>query len=214
MFAPVNTAAPDDRRKQLMQKLSQQGQTNLGQRSSIASSVGSSFRQAMPHGLVRAQGTQGTNVLPSVLARLGIIGNPKADEVSPGVGLPIGSPHGTPPPPIASGNPIPVMGVGVGGVPQTPGTAASPSSGASLTGDSFPGQPTQPNVGVGASLPGLSSSGGFSVSPFGPLGGNYGGIPLGGGHFFDPRTGQVTFNPAAAAGGAAGLVYGGSPRLL
>jgi len=39
-------------------------------------------------------------------------------------------------------------------------------------------------------------------------------IPLGGGHFFDPTTGQIIFNPAAAPGGAAGLVYGGSPRLL
>jgi hypothetical protein len=214
MYSPVNVTGPDQRRKQLMAKLGQQAQGNMASQQGVAASVGTGLKAAM-HAMPRAQSTQSTNILPSVLARLGILGNPKADEVSQGFGAPIDSPHGTPLLSSGSGTPIPTAGAS----PQLPAAPQhfTAAEGSAMTGPAI-GQPGGPAYGssIDSGIPGapplvfnapsdpsVANDDGFNMQY-----GGGGAIPLGGGHFFDPVSGQVVYNPAAASGGAAGVVFG------
>lgn len=93
---------PDARRKQLISKLMQQAQAQYsggsvpvpGAASTAGLSEGRAFRNATD---VRRSGalpvTQSANVLPGVLARLGVTGRSLAEEVSPGVGMAINVPR-------------------------------------------------------------------------------------------------------------------------
>lgn len=123
-FDSVDPHASRDRRKQLLQKLMQQAQATKGvampggPRTALGMSEGRSFRNAtdLRHGGALPI-TQGSNILPNVLAKLGIVGRTLASEVSPGQGMAIDVPHpehvargldvnpGPPGPPVPTGPP-------------------------------------------------------------------------------------------------------------
>lgn len=191
MFAPINVAGPDQRRKQLAAKLGQQQQANASSNAGLAASVGQAFHPAVVHALAKTVATQSTNVLPSVLARLGITGNPNANEVSQGFGAPIAGYRPSaasiaPPGPVSPGIPVasavapgpaPLTGADTSfaGVPVN-NTPIQNQQGAFVA----PNQSMNPSADSGPSQPSL--------------------VDLGGGHFFDPSSGQIVFNPAAAPG--------------
>lgn len=101
-FTPLDVRAPVQRRKQLIQKLmAQQAAGGAGMapstipgRGPVGVSEGRTFRNATD---IRRPGalpiTQAADILPSILARLGVVGKSLASEVSPGQGLAIDVPH-------------------------------------------------------------------------------------------------------------------------
>jgi hypothetical protein len=201
MFSPVNVAGPDQRRKQLMAKLGQQQQGNLAGRSSAAQSVGQAFHPGIVHALVKAASTQGTNVLPSVLARLGIYGHNNPDEVSQGFGAPISSytpgvgvqdPNQNAPGIPAAGSPDPSQAAqalgGLGIAQQRYGNSVLEQANAI--------QASGAGGGPAGGIPGTDAASAYANS----VSQQQQAISLGGGHFFDPTTGQITFNPAAVPG--------------
>jgi hypothetical protein len=219
MFAPINVAGPDQRRKALMAKLGQQQQTNMGGSRSAAQSVGQAFHPAVMHALVRASSTQGTNVLPSVLARLGILGHQNAEEVSQGFGAPISSYH----PGVGVQTDQNAPGIPVAGSAD-PGQAAAALAGPATTtdqqgntvyaaGQAIPASTGSTNPVLAAQMADPTSAYNAAAAASTPAGNGVldggmtqrgGLVPLGGGHFFDPATGQIAFNPSVGAAGLPG----------
>lgn len=233
IFAPMDQQGPDARRKQLMSKLMGQVQQNLATNSntplpamnrgsSALAGAGAPFRGAATVlRSARPQTTQGTNILPSILAKLGAaLHDPQQGELSPGHGLAIGDPasvianlHASPvlsPGPI--GHPIPTPTA-----PQVPGNgavdpqqaAAAAALGvtpqANMTGDQLNaqlaanGQPTQ-------AYP-------MQITPNQPtqISGGAGPIPLGNGLFYDPDTQTIIGQQSVDAAGAAVRALAGHP---
>lgn len=153
IFTPVDVRGPDARRKQLLQKLMGQAQEARGAASgvpmpthmgSVLGASGRTFKNATDfRGVPKVNVTQGANIIPSILARLGAAGTSYPAEQSPGPGRSIGSPtpvgpptqHGyepvtsaphvndpTPPQPGQSGPPIfgNTLGPDAGPTPFTP----------------------------------------------------------------------------------------------
>jgi len=191
----------DKRRKMLVQRLMGRAGGGAGvPMPSAAAAEGRTFRgvgnfRGAPHAAM----THASNVLASVLARLGGMGSPGlAGEVSPGLGRAIDYRPTPPPfhPPIAPPIPTPSP-VGGSPVPATgPITPAPGSSG--------PGTP---------SAPPLTGSGGGDMLALSPLvqshldstlsdqysgGGQF--IPLGGGLAYDPINDRVVGSSSSAGG--------------
>jgi hypothetical protein len=161
LFAPMDPRGPDQRRKQLMAKLAQgrgRGVPMPAQAGHASMGTGAPFRGA---GNFRPPSTHGSNVMQSILQRLGVGGAPGQGEFSPGPGQAIGlgggagDPYSQAPTPITGGTPIP-------GGEYTP----SPPPGSELPSP-------DPRT--------------FSPSPA-P---DDGYIPLGNGLFYDPSTDRV-----------------------
>lgn len=220
MFSPMNVAGPDSRRKQLVAKLSQQAQQHgaanagvpmppgaaHGGSGAAALGVGRSFGAPQMRGLPSPQSSQAPNILASLLARLGVGGRPQENEVSGGPGSPI-SPYGShyqPFAPAGPGSPIPAGGaqVSLPGSPQTAptftaeGPGAVPESAGQIAGPS--GAPNASTI----------VDPGFFTQSNGP-------VPLGGGLFYDPSTGQViNLTNATGAGSLQAASFGaGRPAV-
>lgn len=215
MLSPINIAGPDQRRKQLMQKLSQQTQQHgsvpmpPGQHGSAAAlGAGVNFKSPGMRALPGVQNTNGSNVLASILARLGIGGRAQDNEMSSGLGSPISpyGPHYIPPPAASAGSPIPAGG---GTPPPLPppgqalpdpgfqggGNPALQVGNPDYLGGGNPAQHGAPNPGfLGGGNPALGQGGG------GP-------VPLGGGLYFDPNSGQI-INLGGGGAGSAALLGG------
>ena len=207
LFDPTDVRKPDQRRKQLMQKLAQQGRraVPLPGRAGYAaggSGVGRLFQGAAQ---ARSQQVHPGNVMSSIMSRLGVGGGPQLGEFSPGVGRPIGNPgqgYGDPfsraPQAITGGTPIAPNDANI--IPPHP---APPVSG---------GVSIQPPVGGGypegpLAAPPINPNGyGDMVSPgtVGQFGGpvSQGGlVPLGNGMYYDPASDQVVNQSQPSGGG-------------
>jgi hypothetical protein len=223
MLNPINIAGPDQRRKQLMQKLTQQaGQHGAvpmppgAHGSAAALGAGTGFRSPGLRSNGGVQSTHGNNVLASILARLGVGGRAQDNEMSNGVGAPIGpyGPHYIPPPPANPGNPIPAGGQGGGGLLggaasnglTPPGAGVAGINAGTISFDPY-AQPS--GTGAGAANPNLSdpyaqpSGAGAGVGAVNAAGGR---VPLGGGLYYDPSTGTVV--NLGSGMGAASLLGG------
>src|SRR5579884_773932 len=147
IFAPIDQQGPDARRKQLIGKLMQQAQQQTAanaQTANTARTGGAAFAGsgAPFHGVdnaaraFRPQTTQSSNILPSILAKLGGgLNAPQKGEVSPGRGIAITDPasviaalHTAAPEArgLAS-NPIPVPGAPQQNLPAAAPIQAVPS---------------------------------------------------------------------------------------
>lgn len=179
IFTPVDVRGPDARRKQLLQKLMGQAQSAQGAATqtpmpvgmrAIATGEGRSFRNATDfHGVPKINVTQGTNIIPSILARLGAVGTSHPAEYSPGPGRSIGSPQIAAPGPPQAENPQ---------MPTPPNPGVNPPHG---------GPPIFGNT-LGDEQPGGQTP--FAPTPA-PPGDTFNSpvndrIPLGGGLFYDP----------------------------
>jgi hypothetical protein len=201
----MDPRGPDQRRKQLVQRLAQQyavstrhaSRVPMPARIGAQMSEGRLFRGASTS---RAGGkasiTQAPNILQSVLARLGVVGKSHAEEMSGGPGLPI-SPSvpeaGMPIPPQGSAIPTPVQGID----PTT--GAIDPSSPYASGSVAPPGyQPYEDPTHV-------------MVDPS-SLDGSSGPVPLGNGLYYDPSTGMILGQQMTPDAGAAtrALPRGGS----
>jgi len=205
----IDVRIPDARRRKLMEKLSGAGRGGgvpmPGVQSGALGGGGRSFRSASAfRGAPGSQKTHGSNVLASVLARLGI-GGPSGGvgEVSPGRGMAIEHIERflPPNPPVGGANPIPTFGAGGISAPGIPPmnpvgeTLASPGMGAAAG----PINPTAAPVG----------GGGYAPSPLGlpdpsqiTSGAPTGIVPLGNGLYYDPELDTV-MGPGSSAGGSA-----------
>lgn len=214
MLSPINIAGPDQRRKQLVQKLSQQSQQHgsvpmpPGQHGSASAlGAGVNFKSPGMRALPGVQNTNGNNVLASILARLGIGGRAQDNEMSNGIGSPISpyGPHYIPPSAATAGSPIPAGG-GPGQIsPPPPGpigsTWAQTISGGQ-TNSSLPADQQLSGVDPGANVIG----GPNQVAAPNAFGNPNSPVPLGGGLYYDPSSGQImNFGPNA---GAAALLGG------
>jgi hypothetical protein len=195
-----------------MAKLAMQGRRNVpmpqsaGHNALASGDAGRTFRGATTF---RPPSTHGGNVLSSILARLGIGGQPGQGEFSGGPGAPIGhpgmgggvgaDPFSRTPQAITGGTPIapndPTMpGVGAPAMPaQAQGTPPPGYGDSTFTPPATPGGLPQLNEGR---LPSLVQDAGSN-----------GLVDLGNGMFYNPATDQVTHGGAApnAATGARGL---------
>lgn len=113
VFTPLDVRGPDQRRKQLMQKLMMQGQGQgrvpiPPKAGSFLSGAGRAFGSIGGRQAPRVNLTHGTNILPSILSKLGVTGTPHPEEVSPGEGIPIPGESHSQSPNAPAGPPIPV----------------------------------------------------------------------------------------------------------
>lgn len=195
-----NTQLPEARRKRLIAKLSgQMGGRGVPLPGAVGGegrpfrSVGG-FRPPRPHV------TQGSHVLASVLAKLGIGGAGSFDEVSPGAGMAIGAPAR---PGMISdsfgGSPIPVPG----GAPVPPPPPLSPIPSAAPAAGPLGGAPTATPTGQGGMISPTGPVGPIGMSAEGVLGGSPSLVPLGNGLFYDPANDQVVGSSFGGAGIAA-----------
>lgn len=161
-FTPLDVRGPDQRRKQLIQKLYGQAQTARGVASAppvqrtypFLTTPGRSFRNAGTGGPPSLDITQLSSVLPGILAKLGIgasgPGIPIAAEHSAAPGLPVqhpipapAAPHANVAPPIPTPQPGPAPQAANVPPPQpepTPGTFTPPDIGAVTNPNPAPGQ--------------------------------------------------------------------------
>jgi hypothetical protein len=203
LFDPTDVRGPDQRRKQLMQKLAQQGRraVPLPVRAGNAAGGPGIGRMFQGANSARPQSIHPGNVLSGVMQRLGIGGGPQMGEYGGGVGSPIGNPgqgYGDPfsraPQAITGGHAI---------APFSPDASwAGPAPDAGSFGGGFQ-PPVPPGYGADAelaphpdgtvgNLPSLVSSG---ASPGGGL------VPLGNGMFYDPASDQVVNQSRPSSGG-------------
>lgn len=211
-FDALDVRGPDSRRKQLVAKLMQQTQAGLpGSAAGIgAGSVagvgaptsgiaeGRAFRNATD---VRRTGalpiTQGANILPSVLARLGVVGHSFANEVSPGAGQTIDVPR----PDRGHGGgvdfPTNIPTVPPQVIPAFPGAGLPAAAPIATTPTATPTTPTvTPTTPVApptAPVPPATDT----APPGTQL------VPLGNGMYYDPVTDSMRGMPSGVLGGSA-----------
>jgi hypothetical protein len=128
-------------------------------------------------GVPKVKLTHGANILPAILAKLGIGGHGLGEEVSPGEGMPVEPPV---PPQVNLPNPggpnIPAPGAPVA-PPAAPGAPPPPAATGPMENAAMPQIPgTQPP---------LPSAGNIMEHL----------IPLGGVHYYDPQTDSVVQLP-------------------
>lgn len=227
LFSTPDPHATDARRKQLLAKLMQQrgagGTAPVPHAAGgVLGAVGRGFRNSDSRHTGSLNQTQHDNVLPSVLARLGISGHGGQNEVSPSDGVPISNPgaaqggHGVNPFEVSPSDHGPPPGVGpaVGpaAAPDAPAAAdpfvpaAAPTAPAAtdLTVDpgtaGFDGtQGTLDSSGFGPNTSNLPPGPGGSFDPPATDIAPPGLVPLGNGMFYDPVT------DAVRGGGALGF---------
>lgn len=193
VFSPIDVQAPDQRRKQLLQRLFQQAQQSRAASGAMASTSGPNFRSALNTRPGVFSMTQPGNIMADVLARLGVVGHDFQGDVSPGKGHAIGPEHGTPGPVSPVGPPIPVPGGGA----APPAASMTPTPLDTTFGQSRPGIPT----------PSLSHA-------------QEGLVDLGGGMYYNQYLNRVVGSPgglgsaAINLGGAAPYSGGGFGRQL
>jgi hypothetical protein len=200
LFDPTDVRGPDQRRKQLMQKLAQQGKRAVPLPARAGGGANASWAGPAPDrpffgaASSRPQMVHPGNIVSSIAQRLGVGGGPQMGEYGGGVGAPIGNPgqgYGDPfsraPQAITGGSPIAPFDPNGPGEPPYPGAPqhfVPPPSGS-------PGAPWHFDPSPGP-LPAPVSGG---ASPGGGL------VPLGNGMFYDPASDQVVNQSRPSSGG-------------